>query len=155
MPTQSRPSATGDARPRLRSQRGTDRALAFPSTAVLARVAGRTLRLRCPHCGGAPVLSRRGSVKPRCAACNFRFERSDENYFSGAMFFGLLTGEFIFAIVLAVILVSMWPNIPWDTITWAIPVGMIALLFFLIPASKVIWLAIDVLVRPVQPDELA
>jgi uncharacterized protein (DUF983 family) len=155
MPTKSAPPRPAGAKPSLRSQRGTDRALSFPSASVLARVAGRTAKLRCPNCGNGHVLSWRGSVQPRCSACNFRFERSDENYFSGAMFFGLLTGEFIFAIVLAIILVAMWPNIPWDTITWAIPTGMIVLLFFLIPASKVIWLAVDVLVRPVQPDELA
>jgi len=150
---QSQPPDGGRS-PKLNQGRKTDSALSFPSPSVFARIVSRAVRLRCPNCGGGHVLSWRGSVQRRCSVCNFRFERSDENYFSGAMFFGLLTGEFIFAIVLLITLVSMWPNIPWDTITWAIPTGMVALLFFLIPASKVIWLTVDVLIRPVTPEEL-
>jgi uncharacterized protein (DUF983 family) len=114
----------------------------------------RTLALRCPHCGGGAVLRWQGSVRSRCASCNLRYERSDENYFSGAMFFGLLFGEFIFATAFLIILVSMWPNVPWDTITWAVPLGMVVVLIFWIPMSRVVWLAVDVLVRPVQPHEL-
>jgi uncharacterized protein (DUF983 family) len=155
MPAPAQPPRTTGHQPKRKGPRSTETALSFPSGAVFARIIARTLKLRCPNCGSGHVLSWRGSVQPRCSVCNFRFERSDENYFSGAMFFGLLTGEFIFAIVLLIILVSMWPNIPWDTITWAIPTGMVILLFFLIPASKVIWLAVDVLVRPVSPEELA
>jgi Protein of unknown function (DUF983) len=95
-----------------------------------------------------------GTVLPRCRSCNFRFERSDESYFSGAMFFGLLMGEFIYGILLLVILVSMWPNVPWDTITWAMPLGVLLVMVFVIPVSRVVWLTVDVLVRPVQPEEL-
>ncbi len=95
-----------------------------------------------------------GRIHPRCSSCNFRFERSDENYFAGAMFFGLLFGEFIFAITMLVVIVSMWPNVPWDTMTWAIPLGMVVVLLFWIPVSRAVWLSIDVLVRPVQPSEL-
>ena len=95
-----------------------------------------------------------GSLLTRCASCNFRYERSDENYFAGAMFFGLLFGEFIFAIAFLILVVSMWPNVPWDTLTWAIPLGMIAVLIVWIPISRVVWLSIDVMVRPVQTHEL-
>lgn len=123
-----------------------------PGTALM--LLRRTLRLRCPHCGKGAVMNRRGGVLPRCASCNFRFERSDENYFAGAMFFGLLFGELMFAVSLLVIIVAMWPKVPWDTMMWAIPLGMVVVLIFWIPISRVVWLAIDVLVRPVQPAEL-
>lgn len=113
----------------------------------------RTLRLRCPNCGKGRVLKATGSIIPRCSACNFRYERSDENYFAGAMFFGLLFGEFLFAITMLIVIVSMWPNVPWDTMTWAIPLGMVVVLLFWIPISRVVWLGIDVAVRPVQPAE--
>lgn len=114
----------------------------------------RLVRLRCPHCGNGRTLHWRGSILARCPACNLRYERSDENYFAGAMFFGLLFGEFIFAIAFLILVVSMWPNVPWDTLTWAIPVSMIAVLIVWIPISRVVWLSIDVMVRPVQPHEL-
>ncbi|HEY9229348.1 MAG TPA: DUF983 domain-containing protein [Gemmatimonadaceae bacterium] len=139
--------------PRLR-ERTTDSPLQLPSGADALRLVGRVLRLRCPHCGEAPVMKWSGAVLRRCGHCNFRFERSDENYFSGAMFFGLLMGEFFFAIVLLITVVSMWPDVPWDTMTWAVPLGVLLVMVFIIPVSRVVWLAIDILVRPVQPSEL-
>ena len=48
----------------------------------------------------------------------------------------------------------MWPNVPWDTMTWAIPLGVLLVMVFLIPVSRVVWLAVDIFVRPVQPNEL-
>jgi uncharacterized protein (DUF983 family) len=134
--------------------RTTDSPLRFPSLREAARLARNLLRLRCPNCGRAPAMTRRGAMRPRCEACNFRFERSDENYFAGAMFFGLLIGEFIFALTLLVVIVAMWPNVPWDTMQWAIPVGMVVVLIFWIPISRLVWLTIDVAVRPVLPAEL-
>jgi uncharacterized protein (DUF983 family) len=135
-------------------KRTTDTELRAPSLANARILLPRLLRLRCPNCGKGPVMNWRGSILPRCPVCNFRFERSDENYFAGAMFFGLLFGEFLFAISLLIIILSMWPNVPWDTMTWAIPLGMVVVLIFWIPISRVVWLTIDVLVRPVQPHEL-
>jgi hypothetical protein len=70
------------------------------------------------------------------------------------MFFGYLFGAFTFAITFLIIIVSMWPDVPWDTMQWAIPLGMVVFLLFWVPISRVVWLTIDVLVRPVQPDEL-
>jgi len=100
------------------------------------------------------VMTWRGSIHPRCSACNLRYERSDENYFAGAMFFGYLFGAFTFAVTLLIVIVAMWPNVPWDPMQWAIPLGMGLFLLVWVPISRVVWLSIDVLVRPVQPDEL-
>lgn len=96
-----------------------------------------------------------GAILRRCRSCNFRFERSDESYFSGAMFFGLLMGEFVYGIALLILLVSMSPDIPWDTLMWAVPLGMLLVMVAIVPVSRVVWLTVDVLVRPVQPDELS
>jgi len=70
------------------------------------------------------------------------------------MFFGLLMGEFLYGIALAITIASMWPNIPWDTMTWALPLGILLVMIFVIPVSRVVWLTVDVLVRPIQADEL-
>lgn len=126
----------------------------MPTPAAALLMLRRLARLRCPHCGVGRVLRARGSIIPRCSACNFRYERSDENYWAGAMFFGYLFGAFVFAISLLVIIVSLWPNVPWDTMQWAIPLGMGLFLLVWIPVSRVVWLSIDVMVRPVQPSEL-
>ncbi len=135
-------------------RRTSDSPLQLPSATQVARLIGRAARLRCPHCGNGAVMRWSGAVHRRCRSCNFRFERSDESYFSGAMFFGLIMGEFVFGIVLAIIVVAMWPRVPWDTMMWAVPIGMLLVMVVLIPASRAVWLTVDVLVRPVQPSEL-
>ena len=100
------------------------------------------------------MLTRRASVREHCDACGLRFRRSDDNYFSGAMFFGLLIGETIFAVSLLATIVASWPDVPWDAITYIAPVGMIVVMLILIPVSKVVWLGVDLLVRPVTSAEL-
>jgi uncharacterized protein (DUF983 family) len=140
--------------PAASPRRNTETALELPTLGRALRVLGRTVALRCPHCGVGPVLRLRGTVRDRCSGCNLRFERSDDNYFGGAMFIGLVMGNFTFGLILLVVIVAMWPNVPWDTMTYAIPALMIVVLALLIPISKVAWLAVDILVRPVQPEEI-
>ena len=70
------------------------------------------------------------------------------------MFFGLLIGETLFAIALGATIIITWPSIPWDAITYGAPIGMIAVMLVLLPVSKVVWLGVDVLVRPVTASEL-
>jgi uncharacterized protein (DUF983 family) len=135
-------------------KRSTDTELRAPSLTNALPLLKRLLRLRCPNCGKGRVISWAGKIPARCSVCNFRYERSDENYWAGAMFFGYLFGAFIFAISFLIILVALWPNVPWDTMQWAIPVGMGVFLLFWIPLSRVVWLSVDILVRPIQPREL-
>ena len=83
--------------------------------------------------------------------CGFRFERTEDSYFSGAMFFGLLMGEGLFAVVLLFVVVANC-ECAVDALTYGAPAGMLLILPFLLPFSKVVWLSIDVLVRPVLPE---
>lgn len=50
----------------------------------------------------APVLKWSGAVRNSCSACGLRFERTDDNYFGEAMFFGIMIGEGSVLLVLAV-----------------------------------------------------
>ncbi|MEP6618133.1 MAG: DUF983 domain-containing protein [bacterium] len=127
--------------------------MALPSTGRALTLAGRALRFRCPHCGKGHVLNRTGSVKHECPSCGLRFARSDDDYFSGAMFVGLMIGEGLFALSLLVVLVASWPNVPWDALTYGAPLGMLLLLPVILPFSKVVWLAVDLLLRPAVPEE--
>lgn len=127
----------------------------MPSMGRSFRLLARALRLRCPNCGQGAVLSGFASVHERCASCNFHFERSADNYFMGAMFFNFMMGTFLFAAALFAIIAFSGPTIPWDTLTWAIPLLLGVSMVALYPVSKVVWLTIDVLVRPVTAGELA
>lgn len=140
--------------PSSQTLRETDTPMAMPTVARAVRLFWRACRLRCPHCGAGKVLTRTGDVHMRCPACNLQYQRGPANYFSGAMFFGVMLGEFAFAITFGIVLVSMWPNVPWNFMTYAFPIGSAIVALLLIPFSRVVWLTVDVLVRPVQPHEL-
>jgi uncharacterized protein (DUF983 family) len=135
-------------------RRTTESPMEMPSVGRAFRLLGRVIRLRCPHCGRGRVLSGFAGVREHCSACGFHYERSDDNYFMGAMFFNFMMGTTLFAIVLFSIIAFSGPNIPWDTLQWAIPVVLGFCMVALYPASKVVWLAVDVAVRPVTSPEL-
>jgi uncharacterized protein (DUF983 family) len=132
----------------------TESALEVPSFAQLFRLMGRALRLKCPNCGDGYVLRPWATVRDRCEHCGFRFTRSSDSYFSGAMLANLAVAEGLFAVVFAVSLVASWPNVPWDTLTWSLPLGIAIAPALLLPFAKVAWLTFDVAFRPVTPDEI-
>lgn len=142
------------------SARTTETALQMPSLASTVRTLGRAMRLRCPHCGRAPVLARWrpgtpwAAVRERCIACGFRYERSDDRYFSGAMFVNLMVAELLFALSFLAAILITWPDVPWDALTYGGAAAMVLIPALLFPVSKVVWLSVDVLVRPVSDDEL-
>jgi uncharacterized protein (DUF983 family) len=143
-----------------RASRTTETALTIPSLGGVVRLAGRALRLRCPNCGRAPVLAPWrvgrpwGAVRTRCEACRFRFERSDDRYFGGAMLVNLLIAELLFALGFVAAILLTWPDVPWDALTYGGAAGMLLVPLLFYPVSKVLWLTVDVLVRPVTSEEI-
>lgn len=126
----------------------------MPSAAEAARALRRSLTLRCPYCGKGKVLEGFGAVKKRCESCGLRFERTDDNYFGGAVFFGLFCGEVVVALTLLIAILVTWPKVPWDGILYGVTIGSILALPISLPFAKVVWLNVDTMVRPVQPEEL-
>jgi uncharacterized protein (DUF983 family) len=140
--------------------RNTESPLTLPTVSRAARLLGRFLRLRCPNCGAGAVLARWrvglpwGAVRPNCPACGFRFERSDDRYFAGAMLVNLISAELLFAFGFVAAVMLTWPEVPWEGLTYGAAAAMLLLPLLFYPVSKVLWLTIDVMVRPVTPPEL-
>ena len=126
----------------------------MPTLRELLRGVRRAFSLRCPHCGKGFVLTRLGVVRERCEECGFRFQRTDDNYFGGAVFFGLFCGELVVALTLLIVLLVTWPRVPWDGILYGVTIGSLVALPISLPFAKVVWLSVDVMVRPIQPEEL-
>lgn len=125
----------------------------MPSAGRVLRIALRALRLRCPNCGRGPILASFNAVHDHCSACGFRYARSDDDYFSGAMFFGMLIGETLAVVGLVGVVIASWPNVPWNFLQFGGPLILFAVMILLFPFSRVAWLAVDVLVRPVEESE--
>ncbi|MDQ2668907.1 MAG: DUF983 domain-containing protein [Gemmatimonadota bacterium] len=136
-----------------KGDRTTESALDMPSVSRALLLASRALRLRCPNCGNGRVLKGFNEVHDRCTSCTFRYCRSDDDYFSGAMFFGLMIGETMAVLVIGAAIWITYPNVPWTFFQYAIPVVLLLVMIVLFPISRVVWLAIDVLLRPVEASE--
>ena len=130
------------------------RGLVLPGPARVLRIFGRALTLRCPHCGGGPVLRHWFRMRERCGRCGLRVERGEGDYFIGSMMFNLVLSEGLFAIGLVAALLATWPVVPWDTLEWLAPLLMLVAPFLLFPFSKLVWLGFDTILRPVSADEL-
>lgn len=138
----------------------TETPLDLPTVGRMFTLLGRALRLRCPHCGRGPVLRGWGprswaSARERCSGCNFRFMRSDDRYFTGAMFCNLLLAELVFASGFLAGVLLTWPDVPWDALTYGGAATMVILPVVSYPVAMVLWLTMDVLVRPVTHAELS
>jgi hypothetical protein len=63
--------------------------------------------------------------------------------------------ELLFGALLGVIFVATYPDTPWALLQWGGLVLMLAGALLCYPFSKAIWLAADLIFRPVSPEELA
>lgn len=113
------------------------------------------LRLRCPHCEQGPVIRRHFDVFERCNGCGFKFCRDgDPAYFGGATFINyMVCGGLVLTTLLVTVFASQ-PNVPWDLLASTLPALAVAAIVAFYPVSKVIWLTMDVWVRPVEAAEL-
>ena len=151
----ARRSESNRVREALQSGLGTtESALEMPTFKRTLMLAGRALRLRCPHCGVGKVMRGWGTVNTRCSHCNFKFERSGAEYFTGAMLCNFFIAEFLFATCFATTVVMTWPDVPWDAMTYIAVAGAVIVPTLLYPFSKVAWLTVDTLVRPVMMAEM-
>lgn len=119
----------------------------------LLRPFGRALRLRCPQCGAGALFSGWFRMQPACGSCGLRTERGEQGYIVGAYMFNIVAAELLWALVFLLVLARTWPDPPWDLLLWGGGALMLALPFLLYPFSKTVFLAFDLLFRPVADTE--
>ncbi|MGH7414532.1 MAG: hypothetical protein ACREKJ_10075 [Candidatus Rokuibacteriota bacterium] len=113
----------------------------------------RALRRRCPNCGGGPVIVRGIRTVPACPGCRLRLDRGEPDYFLGAIVCNMAFAEGVFAAGLLGVLLWTYPNPPWDAIYYGGIVGLILVPILFYPYSKLLWLAFDLLFRPLRPED--
>jgi small-conductance mechanosensitive channel len=89
----------------------------------------------------------------RCPRCGLRFERID-GHWSGDLGINTIVSFGALFVTLIVGFALTYPDGPGIPLfLWAVSVAVIVpVLFF--PFSKTIWLAIDLVMRPLEPDEV-
>jgi len=119
-----------------------------------ARMIGRAMLRRCPNCGARGIFSGYTTLRERCPACGLRLQRGESDYFIGAYLLNLVAVEIVFALVLAAIIIGTYPNTPWELVQWGGLAVMIAGAVLCYPFSKSLWLAADLIFRPVSAREM-
>jgi uncharacterized protein (DUF983 family) len=120
----------------------------------IARLAGRALTLRCPHCGSRGVLHHWLKLQERCPRCGLRLERGEHDYFTGSVLFNFIIAELLFALCFIGYMIAVWPRVNWDVAQYVIVVMILVAPVVTYPVSKLLWLAFDLMLRPVTPKEL-
>lgn len=116
---------------------------------------GRALVLRCPRCGGRGIRRSWFKFQHACPTCDLVLERGEsEDYWLGAYMFNLVAAEFVSVGIAVVIIVALWPVVPWNFV-WALAVVLaIAMPILFFPFSRDLWLAFDLMFRPTDPDRV-
>jgi uncharacterized protein (DUF983 family) len=114
----------------------------------------RALTLRCPHCGSRGVLASWFKLADRCPRCGLHLHREEGDYFLGAYMIMLIAMELVFAFGFLIVLLITWPNPPWEAIEWVGAVVLFAAILIAYPFAKTLWLAFDLMFRPVGAKEL-
>ncbi len=131
----------------------TDSPTAIQLGVTPTRMLVRGLFHRCPVCGGGGVIRRWFSIHERCPTCDLLIERVEGHMigYIGLNTIVCFTLTFLTLLVAAVIMV---PDIqPGLLVAIAlIPAAIGPILFF--PSSRMMWTAIDLILRPLTPGEV-
>lgn len=126
--------------------------LPHPTAGLIFR---RAMRLRCPLCGGRPILLSWFTVAPSCPSCGLHLDRDEPGYWIGSYTVNLFLTEGFLALAFVAGLVITWPSVPWTLFT-VIGLGLAVLVPILVfPHTKLLYLAIDLALRPVEDTDLA
>lgn len=107
----------------------------------------------CPVCGRRSGLFRRWVLMAeRCPRCNFKFER-DEGHFVGAVGMNTIMSFGLLLLALIVFFIATYPDIPAGPWVFgaAAVFGLVPVILY--PISKTLWVAIDLVMRPLEPGE--
>jgi len=121
--------------------------------ASTATILIRGLLLRCPNCGKGKLFRRGFTMYEKCSVCGWHFER-EEGYWTGAVAVNLVVTELLIALVAVPVAVAL--ALAQKPITLLIIIGLpmpfiLPLLFF--RHAKSLWMSIDFMVHPVDPEE--
>ena len=114
----------------------------------IRRIVWRGLTLSCPRCGQRTLFSGFFQMNEACAGCALKFER-EPGYFVGAIYINyaattvLAIGGFLALDALTTL------SLTAQMIAWSVFAIVFPLLFF--RHSKSLWLAIDYIFNPEEP----
>lgn len=124
----------------------------MPRPPVL-RTLFRGLTKRCANCGAGHLFPSYFRMVERCPRCGLKFHRQ-EGQWSGDIGTNTIVTFGLLWVVLVIGSLVTW-NDPKLPLLAAIAIAVVvAFPPFFVPYAKTLWVAVDVLMRPVEPGEL-
>src|SRR5687768_2007801 len=121
-----------------RTEMDSDVGLEIPSLGRTLRLFGRAFRLRCPHCGGGPVLESWMKLRVKCGACGLRLLRGEHDTIMGSVFI-LFTLVGVAGYAALAVTMAATDETPWDLLQYGLPLLALGLLLVFFPFSKLLW----------------
>ena len=115
---------------------------------------GRGMSRRCPLCGKRGVFRGWFTILDRCPRCNFRLDERIEGHWLGSLGMNtIVSTTALFATMIAGLIIA-YPDFeaPWVLVGICVAVAVVVPLVFF-PFSKTLWGAIDLAMRPLEPDD--
>jgi len=114
----------------------------------------RACRLRCPNCGGGPLFSRWVKMRAACPSCHLLLDRGEADHFLGGYTINFVVSELLIVTGAGMWIFLSWPDVPWRLITWSLIGLMLVAPVAFYPFAKTLWLAMDLVFRPLTLKDL-
>ncbi len=113
----------------------------------------RGLFRRCPWCGGRGAFFTGWFSKADCCrSCGLRWRRGDAGFELGAAAIAAMITLGPLIVAMTVMLAITWPDIAAVPMVIVLGVAGVVLPVVLYPVSYTLWQAIDLALRPVEPE---
>ncbi|MEO8449524.1 MAG: DUF983 domain-containing protein [Gemmatimonadota bacterium] len=87
-------------------------------------------------------------IRERCPTCGLELARKEEGYQVGSYMLNIAVSEGIWVLALLSVVVTTWPNPPWNVLTYGGTVLIVLGPIAFYPFSKTLFLALDLAIRP-------
>jgi uncharacterized protein (DUF983 family) len=108
---------------------------------------------RCGVCGQGHLFRRWFWMKERCPRCGLKFERI-EGHWTGDIGVNTIVSFGALLVVLLGGFLLTWPDPPIGPLIGAAVFTALFMPLFFLPYSKTVWLAADLMMRPLEPGEV-
>ena len=112
---------------------------------------------RCALCGGGRLFPSWFRMADRCPTCGYYFER-EEGFFLGAYVMNLVIAQalvVLLAVVPTIVLLNANPHASLRPVVLGGFLGAVVAPMFFYPWSKTLWVAIELIMRPLDQPEPA
>jgi uncharacterized protein (DUF983 family) len=118
-----------------------------------ARMLLRGVTRRCPVCGERRIFTGYFRLKAVCPRCGLRFNRLEGQWSGDIGINTIVTFTLLYFVLLGGTLL-MWGDVKVGVLAVAALAVVLVFPVLFVPVAKTLWLAIDLMMRPLQPDEM-